>query len=102
LQERRKDGFGNSIAACRVINRPFEIDIARRAMKVAYDIFRRIPGGPVWIEAVEDLELAKLRLEKLIETRPGDYFVYDASSSKIVFTAVDPAQTETLVSVSRN
>jgi hypothetical protein len=100
LQERREDDFGNSIAVSRIIDRPFEIDISRRAMKVTYDIFRRLPGGPIWIEAVPDLEQARMRLERLIATRPGDYFVYDASSSKIVFTAVEPAQTETLVSVS--
>jgi hypothetical protein len=65
-------------------------------MKVTYDIFRRLPGGPIWIEAVQDLEQAKMRIEKLIETRPGEYFVYDTSSSKIVFAAVEPAQIETL------
>jgi hypothetical protein len=27
----------------------------------------------------------------LIESRPGDYFVFDASTSKIVFGAVEPA-----------
>jgi hypothetical protein len=63
-------------------------------MKVTYDIFRRLPGGPIWIEAVQDLEQARIRIEKLIETRPGDYFVYDISSSKIVFAAVEPAQIE--------
>ena len=60
-------------------------------MKVTYDIFRRLPGGPVWIEAVQDLEHARMRLANLIEARPGDYFVYDASSSKIVFAAIEPA-----------
>jgi hypothetical protein len=60
-------------------------------MKVTYDIFRRLPGGPVWIEAVQDLEDAKMRLMNLTKSRPGDYFVYDASSSKIVFAAIEPA-----------
>jgi hypothetical protein len=83
-----------------VTNRTFEIDISRRAMKVTYDIFRRLPGGPIWIEAVQDLEQARMRIEKLIETRPGDYFVYDTSSSKIVFSAVEPAQIETLATFS--
>ncbi|HXN73503.1 MAG TPA: hypothetical protein VN861_13230 [Candidatus Acidoferrales bacterium] len=60
-------------------------------MKVTYDIFRKLPGGPIWIEAVQDLEHARIRLAKLAETRPGDYFVYDPSSSKIVFAAIEPA-----------
>jgi hypothetical protein len=60
-------------------------------MKVTYDIFRKFPGGPIWIEAVQDLEHARLRLEKLVESRPGDYFVYDTSSAKIVFAAIESA-----------
>jgi hypothetical protein len=44
----------------------------------------------MWIETVQDLENAKVRLANLIESRPGDYFVFDASSSKIVFV-VEPA-----------
>jgi len=58
-------------------------------MKVTYDIFRKLPGGPIWIEAVQDLEYARLRLAKLVESRPGDYFVYDTSSAKIVFAAME-------------
>jgi hypothetical protein len=60
-------------------------------MKMTYDIFRRLPSGPVWIEAVPDLEHAKMRLTNLTESRPGDYFVYDVSSSKIVFAAIETA-----------
>ena len=74
-----------------MMNMASEIDITRRAMKMTYDIFRRLPGGPVWIEAVPDLEHAKMRLTNLTESRPGDYFVYDVSSSKIVFAAIEPA-----------
>ena len=57
---------------------------------MTYDIFRRFPGGPMWVETVQDLEDAKMRLANLIESRPGDYFVFDASSAKIVFV-VEPA-----------
>lgn len=54
-------------------------------VKFAYDIFRRLPdGGPIWIEAVQTLEGAKLRLTSLLQTQPGDYFVYDLSHNKIV------------------
>jgi hypothetical protein len=58
-------------------------------MKVTYDIFRRLPGGPMWVETVQDLEDAKKRLANLIESRPGDYFVFDACSAKIVLV-VEP------------
>jgi hypothetical protein len=35
-----------------------------------YDIFRKdLLGTPVWIEAVEDLETANLRVTELIGTR---------------------------------
>jgi hypothetical protein len=64
----------------------------RRAMKVTYDIFRRLPGGPMWVETVQDLENAKKRLENLAKSRPGDYFLFDPSSSKIIFGVVEPAR----------
>jgi hypothetical protein len=67
-----------------------EDDVRRGEMTASYDIFRRLPAGPMWIETVQDLEDAKVRLANLIESRPGDYFVFDASSSKIVFV-VEPA-----------
>jgi hypothetical protein len=54
-------------------------------VKPTYDIFRRLPdGGPIWIEAVQSLECARDRLTSLLETQPGDYFVYDLFHNKIV------------------
>jgi hypothetical protein len=61
-------------------------------MKLTYDIFRKLPdNGPIWVEAVQDLEHARKRLASLIEIRPGDYVVYDAHSAKIILAAVQPA-----------
>jgi hypothetical protein len=40
---------------------------------------------------VQDLEHARKRLASLTEIRPGDYFVYDAHSAKIILAAVEPA-----------
>jgi hypothetical protein len=61
-------------------------------MNATYDIFRDFPDdGPIWIEAVQGLENARARLMKLHETRSGDYFVYDPTSSKIVATAIESA-----------
>ena len=52
-------------------------------MKLTYDIFRKLPsGGPIWIEAVQGLELARIRLSSLMRTHPSEYFVYDQSSGK--------------------
>jgi hypothetical protein len=57
-----------------------------------YDIFRGLPdSGLIWMEAVQGLENARARLIKLLETHPGDYFVYDPTTAKVVATAVGPA-----------
>jgi hypothetical protein len=61
-------------------------------MKLTYDIFRELPdSGPIWVEEVQDLEQARERLASLTEIRPGDYFVYDAHSAKIILAAVQAA-----------
>jgi hypothetical protein len=43
------------------------------------------------MEAVQGLENARARLIRLLETHPGDYFVYDPTTAKVVATAVGPA-----------
>lgn len=54
-------------------------------MRFTFDIFRRLPGdGPIWIEAVQGLERAMDRLQTLVEADPGDYFLFDPTSGKIV------------------
>ncbi|HTP43881.1 MAG TPA: hypothetical protein VMJ13_04915 [Candidatus Acidoferrum sp.] len=54
-------------------------------MKSTYDIFRKFPDDrPIWIETVQGLENARTRLSKLCETNPGDYFVYDPTTAKII------------------
>ena len=59
------------------------------SMKATYDIFRELPdSSPIWIESVQGLENAKVRLSNLIKSRPGDYFVYDPEAAKIVATAM--------------
>jgi hypothetical protein len=61
-------------------------------LNATYDIFRAHPDkGPIWVEAVQGLENARARLMKLLETRPGNYFVYDSITSKVVVTVVEPA-----------
>lgn len=60
-------------------------------MSATYDIFRDFPdSGPIWIESIQGLENATGRLRNLLENRPGDYFVYDTASAKIVASISNP------------
>ena len=48
------------------------------------DIFRRdVHGSPVWIDSVEDLRTAKIRLSQLV-SELGEYFVFDQRTNRIV------------------
>jgi hypothetical protein len=49
------------------------------------DIFRKdLLGTPVWMEAVEDIETAKLRVTELAGRSPGEYFVFCQKTKEIV------------------
>ena len=50
-----------------------------------FDIFRKdLLGTPVWMETVEDLETAKLRVKELVNRSPGEYFVLSQETEEIV------------------
>jgi hypothetical protein len=54
-------------------------------MDATYDIFRRLPDStPLWIETGADN--VKARLLHLITVNPGNYFVFDPSTAKIIAT----------------
>lgn len=54
-------------------------------MKSAYDIFRKdLLGTPVWMESVQDIEMAKIRLTELAQRSPGEYFVVSQETQEIV------------------
>jgi hypothetical protein len=55
-------------------------------MKTApYDIFRKdLLGTPVWMESVDDIEAAELRMMELARRSPGEYFVFCQESQEIV------------------
>jgi len=54
-------------------------------METEFDIFLRLPDGkPLWVEAVEGYERAKVHIEKLAETSPGDYFIFNSRTGQIV------------------
>jgi hypothetical protein len=49
------------------------------------DIFKEDPrGNPVWVDAVGDVENARIRLNQLASVIPGDYFVFDQRTRQIV------------------
>jgi len=55
-------------------------------MKTAsYDLFRKdLLGTPVWMEAVQDIETAKLHMLELARRSPGEYFVFSQETQEIV------------------
>lgn len=56
-------------------------------MTVEYDIFATYAdSGPVWIESVKDLEVAKEHVARLSRKRPGDYWIYDLSRGQVIFS----------------
>jgi hypothetical protein len=56
-------------------------------VNATYDIFIHHPeSGPIWVEAIQGLENARMRVINLLVTSPGDYFVYDPINAKVVVT----------------
>ncbi len=55
-------------------------------MKAApYDIFRKdLLGTLVWMETVQDLETANLRVMEFAGRSPGEYFVFSQETKEIV------------------
>jgi len=50
-----------------------------------YDIFRKdLLGTPVWMEAVQDIETAKLRMMEMAGRSPAEYFVFSHQTQEIV------------------
>jgi hypothetical protein len=59
----------------------FEVD----AMNEKFDIFKRLPdGNPLWVRAVEGLVEAKKQLAQIAEVAPGEYFLYESPTGKII------------------
>lgn len=53
-------------------------------MKKTYDVFKRLPGGPLWIQAVEGMDEARMLVTFLCSRDAGTYFVYDTSRAEVV------------------
>ena len=50
----------------------------------AYDILRKNATDMVWVEAVHDLEAAKLRVKELASRSDEEYVIFDQRTRKIV------------------
>ena len=46
----------------------------------AFDIFRVINGQPLWVDAVQTLEIAKASVRQLMTVRPAEYFILDQTT----------------------
>lgn len=53
-------------------------------MKAPYDILRKDALGPIWVEAVEGLREASVRIEELVLRSPGEYIVFNQQTSQVV------------------
>jgi hypothetical protein len=54
-------------------------------MRCSLDLFRRNEDGEfIWLEAGEDLKAAKLRLQELSASTPGEYLLFDRATAQII------------------
>jgi hypothetical protein len=54
-------------------------------MEMKFDIFLRLPDGkPLWVEAVEGYEKAKVHIQKLTQASPGEYFIFNSKTGQIL------------------
>ncbi len=44
-------------------------------MDSTFDIFRLLPGGPLWVAATPGLKEANERMARLALSSPGEYFI---------------------------
>jgi hypothetical protein len=52
---------------------------------LSLDIFKKdVHGNPIWLDAVGDLDAARLRLRQLASVIPGEYFAFDQNIHQIV------------------
>jgi hypothetical protein len=47
-----------------------------------YDVLKRDCRGLLWIEAVDDLESARLRIQELSSASYGEYLVFDQNTGQ--------------------
>jgi hypothetical protein len=47
-------------------------------------LVRQNDGDYIWLEAANDLEAAKARLQELSANNPGEYFIFDQRTQQVV------------------
>jgi hypothetical protein len=53
-----------------------------------YDVLKRDSRGVLWIEAVDDLKSARLRIQELSSESYGEYLVFDQETGQTVHRIV--------------
>jgi len=53
----------------------------------AYDILKKDAAAMIWVEAVEDLESAKMRVRELSRDSNTEYAIFNQHTKQIVFEA---------------
>ena len=57
------------------------------------DIFKKdARGNPIWVDAVSDLETARVRVAQFAATLPGEYFVFDQRTNRVMRANVDQVE----------
>ena len=54
----------------------------------AYDIFKKDAAAMIWVEAIEDLESAKMRVRELSRDSNTEYAIFDQHTRQVVFEAI--------------
>ena len=55
-----------------------------RMMADTYDILKKDAAALIWIEAVQDLQTARLRVMELMAASKGEYVIFDQRNRRIV------------------
>jgi len=56
-----------------------------------YDILKKDAAALVWVEAVDDLDTAKLRVKELSAKSQGEYVIFDQRTRQIIEKVTAPA-----------
>ncbi len=61
-------------------------------MREKFDLFMRLPDGqPIWIKAVESLEVARNQLAQMAASSPGEYFIFNTTNGQLITDFGDPS-----------
>ena len=63
---------------------PRHKDLNKAMLSPSYDILKKDAAALVWVEAVNDLEAAKVRIQQLAARSEGEYVIFDQRTRQIV------------------